>query len=341
MGSIAMDRQGNIGIGYSFGGTPHYPGQRFAARLAGDRKGVLAFQETILVEGEASQTTGGRWEDYTTTAIDPSDDCTFWYDGDYLKAGATTYSTRIGAFRLPGCLEGTARGTVFFDANHDGRRDAGEPGLAGRQISYAGGHSGKIATDGDGNFRVALPADAAYFDPTYTLTDGSQSHTVILKNREEATPVQFAVVCTIRNSGWRDARFWSGNGGKAVLDKHAGAYQVLVNEKLYLLKADGARLQVSGAGAYDQLRSWMRSARGPSVPLAAAAFNATFGGQDAKATIQDPVGGDWPTIETLIERVSAHIAASKDTTVYRALLEKLNSNAAIVTPATPAGCGVR
>src|SRR3989442_8929885 len=40
-----------------------------------------------------------RWEDYTQTAIDPSDDCTIWYVGDYLKKGALTYSTRIGAFR--------------------------------------------------------------------------------------------------------------------------------------------------------------------------------------------------------------------------------------------------
>jgi hypothetical protein len=35
--------------------------------------------------------------------MDPSDDCTFWYVGDYLRAGAESYSTRIGAFRLPGC----------------------------------------------------------------------------------------------------------------------------------------------------------------------------------------------------------------------------------------------
>jgi hypothetical protein len=44
-----------------------------------------------------------RWEDYTQTAIDPRDDCTIWYVGDYLKKDATSYSSRIGAFRLPGC----------------------------------------------------------------------------------------------------------------------------------------------------------------------------------------------------------------------------------------------
>ncbi len=103
MASPAIDREGNIGIGYSFGGTPHYAGQRFAARLADDPLGALTFEETVLVEGEASQANTQRWEDYTQTAVDPTDDCTIWYVGDYLKTGATSYSTRIGAFRLPGC----------------------------------------------------------------------------------------------------------------------------------------------------------------------------------------------------------------------------------------------
>ena len=71
MGSIGMDRKGNIGVGYSFGGTPNFAGQRFAARLAGDPKGRLTLAETVLVNGEAAQTTGNRWEDYTTLAMDP------------------------------------------------------------------------------------------------------------------------------------------------------------------------------------------------------------------------------------------------------------------------------
>ena len=41
-----------------------------------------------------------RWEDYTQTAVDPADDCTIWYVGDYIKNGAPSDSTRIGAFRL-------------------------------------------------------------------------------------------------------------------------------------------------------------------------------------------------------------------------------------------------
>jgi hypothetical protein len=102
LASPAIDRLGNIGIGYSFGGAPNFPGQRFAGRLADDPPGQLTLKEMVLAEGEGSQNVM-RWEDYTQTAIDPSDDCTIWYVGDYLKKGATSYSSRIGAFRLPGC----------------------------------------------------------------------------------------------------------------------------------------------------------------------------------------------------------------------------------------------
>ena len=105
MASPAIDRFGNIGIGYSFGGTPNFAGQRFAARRANDPLGKLTLRETVLVEGEAVQN-AMRWEDYTQTAIDPSDDCTIWYVGDYIKKGETNYSSRIGAFRLPGCRGG-------------------------------------------------------------------------------------------------------------------------------------------------------------------------------------------------------------------------------------------
>ena len=102
MASPAIDRAGNIAIGYSFGGTPNFPGQRLAGRLANDPPGLLTLREAILVEGQASQN-ALRWEDYTQTAMDPSDDCTIWYVGDYLAKGSETYSTKIGAFGLPGC----------------------------------------------------------------------------------------------------------------------------------------------------------------------------------------------------------------------------------------------
>ena len=100
MASAAIDKKGNIGIGYSFGGKNDFPGQRFAGRHFGDPLGKLTLNEIILANGEAPQTNTLRWEDYTQTAMDPSDDETIWYVGDYLRKGGKNYSTKIGAFKL-------------------------------------------------------------------------------------------------------------------------------------------------------------------------------------------------------------------------------------------------
>jgi hypothetical protein len=102
MASPAIDKSGNIAIGYSFGGSPNFPGQRMTARLAADPLGQMTMQETIVVEGAGSQN-AMRWEDYTQTAVDPSDDCTIWYVGDYIRKDANSYTSRIAAIRLPGC----------------------------------------------------------------------------------------------------------------------------------------------------------------------------------------------------------------------------------------------
>jgi hypothetical protein len=110
MASPAIDRFGNIGIGYSFGSSNNFVGQRFAGREPNDPLGQLTLRETVLVEGEGIQQGDSatnfrnlRWQDYTTTAIDPDDDCTIWYVGDYYKKDGTNYSTKIGGFRMRGC----------------------------------------------------------------------------------------------------------------------------------------------------------------------------------------------------------------------------------------------
>lgn len=100
MASPAIDGNGNIGIGYSYADSTNHPGQRFAGQSKNAPAGLLDLREVELVKGEASQSSTLRWEDYTQTAIDPSDDRTIWYVGDYLKAGATDYSTRISAVRI-------------------------------------------------------------------------------------------------------------------------------------------------------------------------------------------------------------------------------------------------
>ncbi|HUR51564.1 MAG TPA: hypothetical protein VMZ11_05530 [Mycobacteriales bacterium] len=107
MGSAAMDKRGGIAVGYSVSGpTLTFPSIRVTGRLASDPRGELA-QETRVVDGFGEQTTASnvsRWGDYSALSVDPVDDCTFWYTTEYMATvGVFDWSTKIVAFRLPGC----------------------------------------------------------------------------------------------------------------------------------------------------------------------------------------------------------------------------------------------
>jgi hypothetical protein len=111
MGSIAMDAAGNMALGYSVSnGTDVFPGIRYTARMAGDPLGQMTLGEGTLINGSGVQrTTNSRWGDYTSMNVDPADDCTFWYINEYYtlagqQSSTAGWQTRIGAFRLPGCV---------------------------------------------------------------------------------------------------------------------------------------------------------------------------------------------------------------------------------------------
>ncbi|HEX6293113.1 MAG TPA: hypothetical protein VFZ66_28285 [Herpetosiphonaceae bacterium] len=105
MGSIAMDKRGNMGLGYSVSSSTVYPGIRYTGRLRGDALGAMPLGEAVLINGSGSQlTTNSRWGDYTSMNIDPTDDCTFWYVNEYYETTSLAgWQTRIGSFKLPGC----------------------------------------------------------------------------------------------------------------------------------------------------------------------------------------------------------------------------------------------
>jgi hypothetical protein len=110
MGSAAMDRRGDIGLGFSVvNGTDVFPGIRYTGRLAGDPLGQMSLGEGVIINGTGVQTTlNSRWGDYTSMNVDPVDDCTLWYVNEYYtlagqQSSPAGWQTRIASFRLPGC----------------------------------------------------------------------------------------------------------------------------------------------------------------------------------------------------------------------------------------------
>ena len=106
MASMAMDGDGNIAIGYNASSTSLFPSLRYATRLATDPLNTLQTEATLQAGG-GSQTGLNRWGDYSAVSVDPSDDCTFWFTGEYYTGTfSNNWSTRIGTFRIPSCGSG-------------------------------------------------------------------------------------------------------------------------------------------------------------------------------------------------------------------------------------------
>jgi hypothetical protein len=103
VGSIAMDKIGNIAVGYTVSSSVIFPSPEFAMRLASDPLNILSHLQPLWT-GTGSQTSHNRWGDYTSMSIDPRDDCTFWYTSQYLiTSGVFNWSTSISNFKLEGC----------------------------------------------------------------------------------------------------------------------------------------------------------------------------------------------------------------------------------------------
>ncbi|MES3020069.1 MAG: hypothetical protein V4857_00645 [Pseudomonadota bacterium] len=104
MASIAMDRMGNIALGYSVAGGATPAGVRYTGRVRTQAPGRLELEEVIVNGTGVQQGAAGRWGDLSAMALDPADDCTFWYTQQYIpSSGRFTWRTRIANFTFNNC----------------------------------------------------------------------------------------------------------------------------------------------------------------------------------------------------------------------------------------------
>jgi len=110
MGAVAMDGTGNIALGYNVSSSSVFPSLRYGGRLVSDALGTMPEGEHVLVSG-AGTNGSNRYGDYSAMSVDPVDDCTFWFTGEYNAT--SQWSTRIGAFKFDAC--GTPDFTLAAD----------------------------------------------------------------------------------------------------------------------------------------------------------------------------------------------------------------------------------
>lgn len=105
MGSIGMDKKGDIAVGFSTSSSTDYPGIDYFGRTPGLRAGKMQKHAGgNTTDGGGSQTGSDRWGDYSAMSIDPVDDCTFYYTNEYLpQSGTNNWNTKVNAFKFNHC----------------------------------------------------------------------------------------------------------------------------------------------------------------------------------------------------------------------------------------------
>jgi len=174
MPSLALDRAGNMAMGYSMssavneplGTSPAtnctacvntFPSIMYAGRLASDPINTFSQTEQTFFTGTASQTGINRWGDYSGMTLDPNG-CTFWYTSEYANPADQTFNhrwlTKFGSFGpFAGCTPVGAGGTVSGTVT----AAAGGAPISGVTVQLGSGRS--TITDGSGNYSfTSIPA---------------------------------------------------------------------------------------------------------------------------------------------------------------------------------------
>ncbi len=177
LGSIAMDKDQNIALGYSKSSTLIKPSIFMTGRLSTDPINTMG-AEVSMTDGLGVQQGGGnRWGDYSAMTLDPVDQCSFYFTSEYLKTnGAFNWSTRVASYRFPSCTDAPAWGTVTGLITSSA---TGAP-ISGVLVSLSNGFAG--ASNAAGIYTILVPAGS------YTATASDQD-----RNCASAAPASTSV----------------------------------------------------------------------------------------------------------------------------------------------------
>ena len=120
MGSIAMDKDHNIALGYSKSSTTVIPSISITGRLSTDPINTLGAESQVQVGSGVQQAGGNRWGDYSAMTVDPVDQCTFYYTNEYLKTNGTFQlvcadcGLQVSLLYFCACVGNTYRNRTFF-----------------------------------------------------------------------------------------------------------------------------------------------------------------------------------------------------------------------------------
>jgi len=90
-------------LGFNLSSSTRKPSILYTGRVPTDPAGSLEPPRTII-SGTGVETGEGFWGTISDLAVDPVDDCTFWYTNQYMKTnGFGNWSTRVASFKFTQC----------------------------------------------------------------------------------------------------------------------------------------------------------------------------------------------------------------------------------------------
>src|ERR1051325_3891654 len=104
MGSVAMDKMGNIVMGYSKSSGSMFPSIFYPLRNATDPINTMQPEVSVFAGTGSQLRTLARWGDYAALSVDPTDDCTMYFTTEYLASSGTfNWHTRVGRLKAGNC----------------------------------------------------------------------------------------------------------------------------------------------------------------------------------------------------------------------------------------------
>lgn len=180
--SLAVNSRGDMAVGFAAGNASIYCGAYYTGRTTADPAGTVQSTGTLATGVDfyvrtftAGSTGRNRWGDYTSTVVDPADDCAFWHFNEFAMArgnpttvGGTTedgqWRMRMGNWTF-NCLP-VAVELAWFTA------DRGTDGALLRwKVTEAVDHAGFNVWRGEEGNRVQLNGSLLTGSDTYEFVD--------------------------------------------------------------------------------------------------------------------------------------------------------------------------
>ncbi|MEP0263166.1 GEVED domain-containing protein [Dokdonia sp.] len=187
MGSMAMDNQGNIGMGYTSMAGPTTPnplenrvGAFYTGRFSSDAPGTMSVAEEFI--GRAGNIAGLRFGDYAKLDVDPNNDKEFWFITEYQN------TNHVAKFQIQSDFDNDI-GVVSIDAPVNGDLSApqdvtvtifnfGLNDITGFDVTYSidgttiatEAFPGTIASATSEQFTFATQGDFSTVGQTYEIT---------------------------------------------------------------------------------------------------------------------------------------------------------------------------